>query len=47
MNSSIMTSLSILTKAVSNAFFKTVPPATQLKKMAVLLNDAHKHITRS
>jgi hypothetical protein len=34
-----------LGKRLDKASFKTLPPEAQLKKMAVVLNDAHKQIT--
>jgi hypothetical protein len=34
-----------LTKLLEKASFKTPPPEAQLKKMAAVLNDAHKQIT--
>jgi len=33
-----------LGKRLEKASFKTPPPEAQLKKIAVVLNDAHKHI---
>jgi hypothetical protein len=34
-----------LGKRLDKASFKALPPEAQLKKMAVILNDAHKQIT--
>jgi hypothetical protein len=34
-----------LVKQLQKASFKTPPPEAQLKKMAAVLNDAHKQIT--
>ena len=34
-----------LAKRLEKASFKTPPPEAQLKKMAAVLNDAHKQIT--
>jgi len=34
-----------LTQRLEKASFKTLPPEAQLKKMAAVLNDAHKQIT--
>jgi hypothetical protein len=34
-----------LAKQLQKASFKTPPPEAQLKKIAIVLNDAHKQIT--
>jgi len=34
-----------LDERLEKASFKTLPPEAQLKKMAIVLNDAHKKIT--
>jgi hypothetical protein len=34
-----------LTKLLEKVSFKTLPPEAQLKKMAFVLNDAHRQIT--
>jgi uncharacterized protein (DUF1800 family) len=34
-----------LAQRLEKASFKTPPPEAQLKRMAAVLNDAHKHIT--
>ena len=34
-----------LAQQLKKLSFKTLPPEAQLKRMAAVLNDAHKHIT--